>query len=67
VQLQLDHKVYIENGILSTTALSQGQRKCLALLTAYLEHRPFYVFDEWASAQDSLFKKIFLHSTFTRT
>ncbi|AFZ30071.1 cyclic peptide transporter [Gloeocapsa sp. PCC 7428] len=59
VQLQLDHKVHIEDGILSTTALSQGQRKRLALLTAYLEDRPFYVFDEWASDQDPLFKKIF--------
>src|SRR6185436_1599399 len=44
---------------LSTTALSQGQRKRLALLTAYLENRPFYLFDEWASDQDPLFKDIF--------
>jgi putative pyoverdin transport system ATP-binding/permease protein len=59
VRLQLDHKVQIENGILSTTALSQGQRKRLALLTAYLEDRPIYVFDEWASDQDPVFKKLF--------
>ncbi|WP_250121614.1 cyclic peptide export ABC transporter [Chroococcidiopsis sp. CCMEE 29] len=59
VQLQLDHKVQVKDGVLSTTALSQGQRKRLALLTAYLEDRPFYVFDEWASDQDPLFKKIF--------
>jgi len=58
-QLQLDHKVTIENGVLSTTELSQGQRKRLALLTAYLEDRPFYVFDEWASDQDPVFKEIF--------
>jgi putative ATP-binding cassette transporter len=58
-QLHLSHKVRIENGILSTTALSQGQRKRLALLTAYLEDRPFYMFDEWASDQDPLFKAIF--------
>ncbi len=58
-QLHLGHKVRINNGSLSTTALSQGQRKRLALLTAYLEDRPFYVFDEWASDQDPLFKKIF--------
>jgi len=58
-QLQLDHKVKVENGKLSTTALSQGQRKRLALLTAYLEDRPIYLFDEWASDQDPIFKEIF--------
>lgn len=59
VQLQLDHKVQIKNGSLSTTNLSQGQRKRLALLTAYLEDRPIYIFDEWAADQDPLFKDIF--------
>ncbi|MGA9378446.1 MAG: cyclic peptide export ABC transporter, partial [Phormidium sp.] len=58
-QLQLDHKVKVENGKLSTTALSQGQRKRLALLTAYLEDRPIYLFDEWASDQDPIFKELF--------
>jgi len=58
-QLHLDHKVQIRDGILSTTALSQGQRKRLALLTAYLEDRWFYLFDEWASDQDPLFKEVF--------
>ena len=59
IQLQLDHKVQVDNGVLSTTALSQGQRKRLALLTAYLENRPIYLFDEWASDQDPVFKEIF--------
>jgi putative ATP-binding cassette transporter len=58
-QLQLDHKVRIADGRFSTTALSQGQRKRLALLTAYLEDRPFYLFDEWASDQDPVFKDVF--------
>jgi putative pyoverdin transport system ATP-binding/permease protein len=58
-QLQLDHKVKIEAGQLSTISLSQGQRKRLALLTAYLEDRPIYLFDEWAADQDPVFKKIF--------
>lgn len=57
--LHLDHKVRVESGALSTTALSQGQRKRLALLTAYLEDRPFYVFDEWAADQDPVFKEVF--------
>jgi putative ATP-binding cassette transporter len=58
-QLKLAHKVRIENGTLSTTDLSQGQRKRLALLTAYLEDRQVYVFDEWAADQDPYFKEIF--------
>jgi putative ATP-binding cassette transporter len=58
-QLHLSHKVKINNGRVSTTSLSSGQRKRLALLTAYLEDRPFYVFDEWAADQDPLFKDIF--------
>lgn len=58
-ELHLDHKVKIRDGKLSTVDLSQGQRKRLALLTAYLEDRPFYVFDEWASDQDPQFKEIF--------
>jgi putative ATP-binding cassette transporter len=58
-RLHLNHKLKINNGELSTTALSQGQRKRLALLTAYLEDRPFYLFDEWASDQDPQFKELF--------
>ncbi|HEX8354351.1 MAG TPA: cyclic peptide export ABC transporter, partial [Pyrinomonadaceae bacterium] len=58
-QLQLAHKVQVRDGKLSTTELSQGQRKRLALLTSYLEDRPFYVFDEWAADQDPLFKELF--------
>jgi putative ATP-binding cassette transporter len=57
--LELSHKVRAECGRLSTTELSQGQRKRLALLTAYLEDRPVYVFDEWAADQDPRFKDIF--------
>ncbi|WP_017743565.1 cyclic peptide export ABC transporter [Scytonema hofmannii] len=60
-QLQLEHKVQIKEGVLSTIDLSQGQRKRLALLTAYLENRPIYVFDEWASDQDPFFRDIFYH------
>jgi putative ATP-binding cassette transporter len=58
-QLHLSHKVSVEGGVLSTTELSQGQRKRLALLAAYLEDRPVYVFDEWAADQDPLFKDVF--------
>ena len=59
--LQLSHKVQIQAGVLSSTDLSQGQRKRLALLTAYLEDRPIYLFDEWAADQDPEFKEVFYH------
>ncbi|MET0647790.1 MAG: cyclic peptide export ABC transporter [Pyrinomonadaceae bacterium] len=59
VQLRLEQKVAVRDGRFSTTKLSQGQRKRLALLTAYLEGRPIYVFDEWAADQDPVFKHIF--------
>jgi len=58
-RLHLDRKVTVENGRLSTVALSQGQRKRLALLTAYLEDRPICMFDEWAADQDPVFKQVF--------
>jgi len=43
----------------TTTALSNGQRKRLALMCAYLEDRPIYVLDEWAADQDPPFKRFF--------
>lgn len=58
-KLDLAHKVKIREGVFSTLDLSQGQRKRLALLNAYLEDRPIYLFDEWAADQDPVFKEIF--------
>jgi putative ATP-binding cassette transporter len=58
-QLRLSHKVRINDGTFSSTDLSQGERKRLALLTAYLEDRPIYLFDEWAADQDPIFKRTF--------
>ncbi|MDO8356360.1 MAG: cyclic peptide export ABC transporter [Nitrospirota bacterium] len=57
--LHMDQKVTVHERTFSTTDLSQGQRKRLALLTAYLEDRPIYVFDEWAADQDPQYKEIF--------
>jgi len=58
-QLELDRVVTVTDGAFSTVKLSRGQRKRLALLTAYLEDRPIYVFDEWAADQDPVFRKVF--------
>lgn len=57
--LQIDRHVRIEDGRFSTIALSSGQRRRLALLAAYLDDRPIYVFDEWAADQDPAYKSVF--------
>jgi putative ATP-binding cassette transporter len=57
--LKLDQKVRVVGNTLSTTALSQGQRRRLALLMAYLEDRSIYVLDEWAADQDPNFREVF--------
>lgn len=58
-KLRLDQVVSVQNERFSRVALSQGQRKRLALLTAYLEDRPICLFDEWAADQDVVFKELF--------
>lgn len=58
-RLGLGRKVSIQDGRLSTTDLSTGQRKRLALLHAYLEERPVIVLDEWAADQDPGFRERF--------
>ncbi len=58
-RLEIAHKVSIRNGAFTTTDLSTGQRKRLALVHAYLEKRPIMVFDEWAADQDPTFRRVF--------
>ena len=58
-RLGLDTVVDLGPGGWSSLDLSAGQRKRLALLVAYLEDRPIYVFDEWAADQDPAFKRTF--------
>lgn len=57
--LRIDDKVQVKDGLFSSTKLSTGQRKRLALLVSYLEERPAYLFDEWAADQDPEFRKFF--------
>ncbi|MEC3134274.1 ATP-binding cassette domain-containing protein, partial [Bacillus cereus] len=57
--LQLSDKVGIENGRFTTTQLSTGQKKRLALLVTYLEDRPILLFDEWAADQDPGYRRFF--------
>ncbi|MES2825124.1 MAG: cyclic peptide export ABC transporter [Pseudomonadota bacterium] len=65
-ELMLEEKVTITNGELSTTSLSDGQRKRIALLVSYLEDKDVYVFDEWAADQDPQFKKVFYTSILSK-
>ncbi|WP_139487894.1 cyclic peptide export ABC transporter [Brevibacillus dissolubilis] len=57
--LQLTDKVQITNGSFTTTKLSTGQKKRLALLVTYLENRPLCLFDEWAADQDPEYRRFF--------
>lgn len=57
--MQIEHKTSYHNDEWFTTNLSTGQRKRLAMVTAYMEDKPIYIFDEVAADQDPQFKKYF--------
>lgn len=52
-------KVQVHDGVFSTTDLSDGQRKRLALVVSFVDDKELYLLDEWAADQDPAFKKIF--------
>lgn len=56
---ELQDKITLSGKRFSTTHLSTGQRKRLALITALLEEKPMLVLDEWAADQDPYFRKKF--------
>lgn len=56
---ELENKVTLEDNAFSTTDLSTGQRKRLALIVALMEDKPVLVIDEWAADQDPYFRKKF--------
>ena len=61
-QLKLASVVSCSDSQLSKLDLSQGQRKRVALMQAYLEDKPIVLLDEWAADQDPTFKDIFYKS-----
>ncbi|MFT5164072.1 MAG: putative ATP-binding cassette transporter [Alteromonadaceae bacterium] len=61
-ELGLEHKVTYTDGKFSSLNLSDGQKRRLALLVAYIEDKELYLFDEWAADQDPVFKDIFYNS-----
>lgn len=58
-RLGLSPFVSVNDSVFSTLDLSQGQRRRLALLSAWLEDRPFCILDEWAANQDPTFRRMF--------
>jgi len=58
-ELDLAHRVRIEDGAFSTLALSTGQKRRLALSVALAEARPIIVLDEFAADQDPVRRKLF--------
>jgi putative ATP-binding cassette transporter len=59
--LKLDKKVTYKDGKFSTLLLSDGQRRRMALVAAFIEDKELYLFDEWAADQDPSFKEAFYH------
>ena len=66
-RLEIAHKVSVRDGAFTTTDLSTGQRKRLALVNAWLEERPVLVFDEWAADQDPAFRRLLRLNLIDRT
>ena len=60
-ELGLADKVSFSEGVFSTLALSDGQKRRLALLVSFVEDKDLYLFDEWAADQDPEFKKVFYY------
>jgi putative pyoverdin transport system ATP-binding/permease protein len=57
--MKISHKTSYRDGRFSNIQLSTGQRKRLALVVAYMEDKPVYVFDEVAADQDPGFRTYF--------
>ena len=58
-KMQMQHKVKYQNGGFTSTSLSTGQRKRLALIAAVLEGKQILILDEFAADQDPGFRKYF--------
>lgn len=56
---EIEDKIKMEGMHFSTTDLSTGQRKRLALIASLMEQKPILVIDEWAADQDPYFRMKF--------
>lgn len=57
--MDLSSKTKYRGGAFTNTNLSTGQRKRLAFISAILDNKQIYIFDEWAADQDPGFRKHF--------
>lgn len=58
-QLQISHKLELQDGKILNLKLSKGQKKRVALLLALAEERDIILLDEWAADQDPHFRREF--------
>ena len=58
-EMDILDKVQVVENRFTTTELSGGQRKRLAMVAARLERKPILVLDEWAADQDPAFRTKF--------
>jgi putative pyoverdin transport system ATP-binding/permease protein len=58
-RVKLSDKVHIKNSEYSTIDLSSGQRKRLALISAFVEDKEIIVMDEFTADQDPMFREYF--------
>jgi len=58
-KMGLERKLKYADSKFSTHDLSTGQKKRLAMISALMEDKPIYVFDEWAAEQDVAFREYF--------
>jgi len=58
-KMKLNHKTDVVDSCFTNIHLSTGQRKRLALVTAILQDKPIYIFDEWAADQDMEFRTFY--------
>lgn len=57
--MELQQKTQYQDDTFTHLDLSTGQRKRLAYITAMLEDKDIYIFDEWAADQDPQFRRRF--------
>ena len=57
--MEINHKTEFIEEKFTDINLSTGQRKRIAYITALLEDKLIYVFDEWAADQDPEFRQSF--------
>lgn len=65
-EMELQHKTQFVDGRFTNINLSTGQRKRLAFISAYLENKAVYMFDEFAADQDPYFRKYFYETLLQR-